>query len=57
MKTKEQTFEVVLYTTDEEIDGENLIDTAIRNFIGTDKNKAHINNVSVTSMRSEWSDQ
>ncbi len=53
MITKEQTFEVVLFTTDEEIDGENLIDEAIRIYAAKHR-KTHINNVSVNAMRSEW---
>ncbi len=53
METKEQKYEVVLFTTDEEVDGENLIDTAISEYIKTHK-KEHISSVSVDLMRSEY---
>ena len=56
MKTKEQTYNVVLQTTDEEIDGENWIDEAIREYIKS-HNKTHISDIIVDGVRNEWGEE
>ena len=55
MESKIQSFEVVLFTTDEEVDGKTLIDTAIRQYVLANKRK-HIENVSVEEMKNEWTE-
>ncbi len=53
MKTKEQTFEVVLFTTNEEVDGEYLISEAIKNHLKKINSK-HINDICVEGIKNEW---
>jgi len=55
METKEQVYEVILLTTDEELDGENWIDNAIREYLKNNKQE-HVSNIRVAIIRNEWAD-